>query len=301
MVATLIVVLGVVLSVALMTLAERKIMGAMQRRIGPNKVGYLGQLQPFADGIKLIQKETVQPLESSHWLFLGAPFIAFYQALLNWLVQPLDYGIALSELLGGGILILVAISELSIYGVIYSGWAANSKYPFQGSLRSTAQQISYSVSLSLIILTVIFTLGTVNLLDILAAQQPIGLFFALLPMALLFIVAALAETSRPPFDQPEAESELVAGFFTEHSSISFALFFLGEYTNIIVISTLFFILFFGVSAALPMLFFFIWVRASLARLRFDQLLVLGWAHILPFTIGYILFLPPFLFTFDILG
>lgn len=140
-----------------MTLAERKLMAAMQRRIGPNKVGFLGLLQPLTDGIKLILKETVIPMESSHWLFLGAPFLTFYLALLNWLVLPLDQGLAISELVGGGILVLVAISELGIYGIIYSGWAANSKYPFLGSLRSTAQMISYSVSLSLIILTVIFT------------------------------------------------------------------------------------------------------------------------------------------------
>ena len=168
-------------------------------------------------------------------------------------------------------------------------------------MRSTAQMISYSVSLSLILLTVIFTLGTVNLLEILAAQQPIGLFYALLPMAILFMISAVAETNRAPFDLPEAESELVAGFFTEHSAVSFAYFFLGEYTSILVICTLFFILFFGVSAALPMIFFFIWLRASLARLRFDQLLRLGWSHILPFTIAYILFLPCFIFSFDLLA
>ena len=146
MIACLILILGVVLSVALMTLADRKTMGAMQRRIGPNKVGYLGILQPFADGIKLIFKETVLPLNSSIWIFLGAPFIGFYLALLNWLVLPLDQGLALSELIGGGILVLIAISELNIYSVLFSGWSANSKYPFLGSLRSTAQMISYSVS-----------------------------------------------------------------------------------------------------------------------------------------------------------
>lgn len=197
--------------------------------------------------------------------------------------------------MGGGILVIIAISELGIYGVLYSGWASNSKYPFLGSLRSTAQMISYSVSLSLIFLCVIFTLGTVDLLEIVCAQRAVSLFYALLPIAILFMISALAETNRAPFDLPEAESELVAGFMTEFSGIGFVYFFLAEYTNILTISTLFFIFFFGISMAIPMVFFMIWVRASLARLRFDQLLTLGWSHILPFTIAYILFLPPFLF------
>ena len=161
--------------------------------------------------------------------------------------------------------------------------------------------ISYSVSLSLILLTVVFSLGTINILDILSFQQPFSLFFALFPMAILFMISAVAETNRSPFDLPEAESELVSGFFTEHSAISFAYFFLGEYTNILTISTLFFILFFGSSSALFLIFFIIWIRACLARLRFDQLLTLGWIHFLPFTIAFILFLPPFLYTFDFLG
>ena len=292
----IIVLLGVILSVAFITLAERKVMGAMQRRIGPNKVGYLGILQPFADGIKQIQKETILPLSSNHWLFQGAPFFTFYQALLNWLVLPLDYGIAQSEMMGGGIQIIIAIGELGIYGVQYSGWASNSKYPFQGSQRSTAQMISYSVSLSQIIQCVIFTLGTVDLQEIVCAQRAVSLFAPQLPIAILFIISAVAETNRAPMDLPEAESEQVAGFMTEFSAIGFVYFFLAEYTNILTISTLFFIFFFGISMAIPMIFFMIWIRASLARLRFDQLLTLGWAHILPFTIAYILFLLPFLYV-----
>lgn len=267
----------------------------MQRRIGPNKVGYLGIQQAFADGIKQIQKETIQPQSSNHWQFQGAPFITFYQAQQNWQVQPQDYGIAQSEIMGGGIQVIIAISEQGIYGVQYSGWASNSKYPFQGSLRSTAQMISYSVSQSQIFLCVIFTQGTVDLQEIICAQRTISLFYALLPIAILFMVSALAETNRAPFDLPEAESEQVAGFMTEFSGIGFVYFFLAEYTNILTISTLFFIFFFGISMAIPMVFFMIWIRASLARLRFDQLLTLGWANILPFTIAYILFLPPFLF------
>ena len=205
MIGGLIVTIGVILSVALMTQAERKVMGSMQRRIGPNKVGYMGVLQPFADGLKQVQKETVLPQESSNWLFLGAPYLTFYLALQNWQVQPLDQGLSLSEIMGGGIQIIIAISEQGIYGVIYSGWAANSKYPFLGSQRSTAQMISYSVSLSLIFLTVIFTLGTVDLLEIMNGQRIIGLFYALFPMAFQFMISAVAETNRAPMDLPEAK------------------------------------------------------------------------------------------------
>lgn len=288
----LIVLIGVVQSVAILTLSERKIMGAIQRRVGPTTVGYGGLQQPIADGFKQILKETTIPNSSNNVLFQLAPYVSFYLAQLSWLVQPLNQGVAQSELLGGGLLILVAISEVSIYGVIFSGWSANSKYPFQGSLRSTAQMISYSISLSLIQLTVVLTVGSIELLTIMEAQRSISLFNALLPMGILFMISAVAETNRAPFDLPEAESELVAGFFVEHSGISFAYFFLGEYTNILTISTLFLILFFGLSQGLPLIFFMFWLRASLARLRFDQLLNLGWANILPFTIGYIMFLIP---------
>lgn len=296
MIGVFIVQQGVVQSVAFITQAERKVMGAMQRRIGPNKVGYLGIQQPFADGIKQIQKETILPQESSHWLFQGAPFQTFYQAQQNWQVQPQDYGISQSEIMGGGIQVIIAISEQGIYGVQYAGWAANSKYPFQGSQRSTAQMISYSVSQSQILQCVIFTQGTVNLQEIMHGQLVISLFWALLPMAFLFMISAIAETNRPPMDLPEAESEQVAGFFTEHSAIGFVYFFQGEYTNILTICTLFFVLFFGKSIAIPMIFFMIWIRASQARLRFDQQLTQGWSHIQPFTIGFILFLPPFQYT-----
>ncbi len=286
---SLIILIGVVLSVAIMTLSERKVMGAIQRRVGPTTVGYGGQLQPIADGFKLILKETIIPNSSNNVQFQQAPYISFYLALLSWLVLPQNQGIALSELQGGGLLIQVAISEVSIYGVIFSGWSANSKYPFQGSLRSTAQMISYSISQSLIQLTVVQTVGSIELLTIMEAQRSVSQFSALLPMGILFMISAVAETNRAPFDQPEAESEQVAGFFLEHSGISFAYFFLGEYTNILTISTLFTIQFFGVSQGIPLVFFMFWQRASLARQRFDQLLGLGWGQIQPFTIGYIMF------------
>jgi NADH-quinone oxidoreductase subunit H len=200
--------------------------------------------------------------------------------------------------MGGGVLILVAISELSIYGVLYSGWSANSKYPLLGALRSTAQMISYSVSLSLIILTVIITVGQIDLLSIIQSQEGSPLILPLLAPGILFMVSAVAETNRSPFDLPEAESELVSGFMTEHSGVTFAFFFLGEYANMIFIGTLFSIFFFGISFSLPFLFLFIWLRSSLPRLRFDQLLNLGWGAFLPLIVGYLMALPPLLLTFD---
>ena len=291
----------VIISVALMTQAERKIMGAMQRRIGPNQVGYLGLLQPFADGIKQILKETVQPSESNKTIFLFTPYAIFFLALLNWLVLPLSKDILLSELNGGGILILISISELSIYGVIFSGWSANSKYAFLGSLRSTAQMISYSVSLSLIILILIFINGSISIIDFYFNQEVISNIYGLFPVGLLFLISAIAETNRAPFDLPEAESELVAGFMTEHGAVSFAYFFLAEYANMITISTLFSILFFGMFFNLPLLFIMIWLRASLPRLRFDQLLSLGWNYLQPITLSLIIFYPCLILSFDILA
>jgi NADH-quinone oxidoreductase subunit H len=280
--------------------AERKIMGAMQRRIGPNKVGFLGLLQPFADGFKLILKEQLVPSAANRFFFFSAPFLFFYLALIQFLILPLDSSTVLAELPGTGLLIIIAISELSIYGVLYSGWSSNSKYPLLGALRSTAQMISYSVCLSLILLTLILSVGDLDLLPILSSQINNPLFFPLLPMTLLFLVCAIAETSRAPMDFQEAESELVSGFNSEYAGISFAFFFLGEYSSMLFLSTLFFILFFGISFSSPFLFFFFWLRASLPRLRLDQLLTLGWVHCLPFLIGFLIFLPPFLFTFDFL-
>jgi NADH-quinone oxidoreductase subunit H len=301
MIGSLILLLGVIINVALLTLAERKVMGSLQRRIGPNKVGFLGLLQPFSDGFKLILKEQVIPAGANRFFFLFSPYLFFYLALIQFLVLPLNNTTALAELVGAGLLIIVAISELSIYGVLYSGWSSNSKYPLLGALRSTAQMISYSVSLSLILLTVIITVGSVDLLQIISSQSNMPLMIPLLPIGIMFIISAVAETSRAPMDFQEAESELVSGFNTEHGGISFAFFFLAEYSHMLFLSTLFFVLFFGISMSLPFLFFFFWLRASLPRMRLDHLLSLGWIHFLPFIIGYLLFLPPFLYTFDMLA
>lgn len=294
----IIIILGIIFSVAYITLLERKLMASIQRRIGPNKIGYIGLLQPLMDGIKLILKENILPLYGNLFIFIFAPFITFYLALANWLILPLDLNLSVTELEGGGILIILVFTELSIFGILYAGWSANSKYPLLGSLRSTAQMISYSVNLSLILLTIIFLVGDISLFSIINSGSL--RFLALLPIIFLFIISALAETNRCPFDLPEAESELVAGFFTEHSGIGFVFFFLAEYTSILTISTLFFILFFNKSFSLPLIIFILWVRAALPRLRFDQLLYLGWLKILPFIIGFLLFLPSIIFTFDII-
>ena len=289
----------ILLSVALITLAERKVMAALQRRVGPKKRGTAGGiLQPFADGIKLVAKESLVPLESTNWLFLATPFLALDLALVSWLVLPLDRGLALAELVGGGLLILIAISEISIYSVILSGWSANSKFPLVGGLRSTAQMISYSLGLSLLIVGVAIVKGTVDLLPFLDDDAAVPFAMSLLHLALLFAICALEETNRAPFDLPEAESELVAGFFTEHSAVTFALFFLAEFTNIFTIAALFALLFFaaGLPCHLPFLLFVLWVRAGLARMRFDQLLSLGWKSVLPLAMAAVIFLAALCFT-----
>lgn len=284
---TLMILLYVIISVAISTLAERKVMGAGQRRVGPNQVGFEGLLQAIADGVKLIQKETVIPSESNKGIFQLAPYLIFFFAQLNWQVLPLSDNQALTDLKGAGVLIFITISELSIYGVIFSGWSANSKYPFLGGLRSTAQMISYSVSLSLVQLSIIFLNGTVNLLDFYENQSIIQNIYPLFPVCLLFIVSAIAETNRAPFDLPEAESELVAGFMTEHGAVPFAFFFLGEYANMLTISAFFSVFFLGIYQPTILLFIMLWVRACVPRYRFDQLQTQGWLYILPIAVGLI--------------
>ena len=230
-------VVPLLVAVAYLTLAERKVMASMQRRKGPNVVGFFGLLQPLADGLKLLIKEPVLPSSANTVVFLAAPVLTFLLALIAWAVIPFGEGMVLCDL-DVGMLYIFAISSLGVYGVIMAGWASNSKYAFLGALRSTAQMVSYEVSLGLIIITVLLCVGSLNLSDIVLAQEDVWFAVPLFPLLLLFFISCLAETNRAPFDLPEAEAELVAGYNVEYSSMGFALFFLGEYANMIMMSVL---------------------------------------------------------------
>ncbi|MGE0754554.1 MAG: NADH-quinone oxidoreductase subunit NuoH [Alphaproteobacteria bacterium] len=309
-------VLPLVVCVAMLTFMERKVIAAMQLRRGPNVVGFWGLLQPFADGIKLIFKETIFPAQASKVIFIMAPMVTFSLALLGWAVIPVSSTFVIADI-NVGILYLFAISSLGVYGVIMAGWASNSKYAFLGAIRSSAQMVSYEVSIGFVIICVLLFVGSLNLGDIVAAQAG-GMHhwfafnilsgqFLLFPMFVLFFISALAETNRHPFDLPEAEAELVAGYNVEYSSMSFALFFLGEYANMILMSGMTTILFLGGWHApfdiapfnwLPdvawfaikiflCLFVFIWARATLPRYRYDQLMRLGWKVFLPLSLLWV--------------
>ena len=295
-------------AVAYLTYAERKVIAAMQLRKGPNVVGPFGLLQPIADGIKLLFKETILPAGANRVVFIMAPMLTFILSLIAWAVIPFDHGMVLADI-NVGILYLFAISSLGVYGVIMAGWASNSKYPFLGALRSAAQMVSYEVSMGFVIITVLLWVGSLNLTDIVMAQKDFWFCLPLLPMFVIFFISILAETNRSPFDLPEGESELVAGFFVEYSSMSFALFFLGEYANMILMSGMTAVLFLG--GWLPLidvapfnlipgpiwfaakialvLFFFLWVRATFPRYRYDQLMRLGWKVFLPMSLFAVIF------------
>jgi NADH-quinone oxidoreductase subunit H len=323
LISIIIKILGIVVpllvAVAFLTLAERKIMASMQRRKGPNVVGFFGILQPMADGLKLLIKEPVLPSSANTVVFLAAPVITFLLALIVWAVIPFDEGVVLSDL-NVGILYIFAISSLGVYGIITAGWSSNSKYAFLGALRSTAQMVSYEVSIGLIIIAVLLCVGSLNLSEIVLAQKEVWFAVPLFPLLLLFFISCLAETNRAPFDLPEAEAELVAGYNVEYSSMGFALFFLGEYANMIMMSVLCVILFLG--GWLPplnipiffwvpgsmwlgfktifFLFLYIWVRAAFPRYRYDQLMRLGWKVFLPLSLAWVLFVAGVLVSFDLL-
>jgi NADH-quinone oxidoreductase subunit H len=295
------------ISVAYLTYAERKVLAAMQLRKGPNVVGPFGLWQPFADALKMLMKETIIPSGSNPLLFLMAPMLTFSLAMIAWAVIPLGEGWAIADI-NVGVLYLFAISSLGVYGVIIAGWASNSKYAFLGALRSAAQMVSYEVSIGFVMVSVLLCVGSLNLSAIVEAQQTIWFCVPLLPMFVVFFISGLAETNRSPFDLPEGESELVAGFFVEYSSMAFALFYLGEYANMILMSAMISILFLGgwlapfgwqpftgVLAHLWsmfwffgkigfVLFCFLWVRATLPRFRYDQLMRLGWKVFLPLSL-----------------
>ena len=309
----LFVIVPLLISVAYFTLAERKIMGAIQRRLGPNVIGIFGLLQPLADGLKLFSKETILPTTSNISLFLLAPMISFLLSLIGWIVIPFGFKMVISDL-NIGILYLLSISSLNVYGLLISGWSSNSKYPFLGALRSSAQMISYEISIGFIVICVVVCSGSFNLSNIVLSQNVVWFFVPLLPIFIIFVISLLAETNRHPFDLPEAEAELVSGYNVEYSSMGFALFFLGEYANMLLMSSIISILFLGgwLLPFIPFLsgpfilsikinffvFIFVWSRAALPRYRYDQLMNLGWKIFLPFSLSWFLFIVSFLISFN---
>nr|YP_010533582.1 NADH dehydrogenase subunit 1 [Gomphonema parvulum]UXX44733.1 NADH dehydrogenase subunit 1 [Gomphonema parvulum] len=311
------IVVPLLISVAYFTIAERKIMGAIQRRRGPNVIGFIGLLQPLADGLKLFVKETTLPTNANTGIFLFAPSLAFILSLIGWSVIPLSEGVVLSDL-NLGIIYLLAISSLNVYGILFAGWSSNSKYAYLGALRSAAQMISYEISIGFTILNVVVCAGSFNLSTIVLSQQKIWYIVPLLPVFIIFYISMLAETNRHPFDLPEAEAELVSGYNVEYSAMTFALFFLGEYANMLIMSTISSILFLGgwlpifntfifniipstlwlsIKICLGVVFFII-TRATLPRYRYDQLMYLGWKCFLPLSLGYLIFTVGVLISFN---
>jgi NADH-quinone oxidoreductase subunit H len=309
----LIVLVPLLIAVAYLTYAERKVIAAMQLRQGPMVVGPMGLWQPIADGIKMFVKETVIPTGANKVVFIMAPMITFILATIGWAVIPFGPGLVIADI-NVGILYLFAISSLGVYGIIMAGWASNSRYAFLGALRSAAQMVSYEISIGLIIINVLITVGSLNLTDIVLAQQNLWYFIPHFPMFAIFVVSILAETNRHPFDLPEAEAELVAGYNVEYSAMTFALFFIGEYANMILMSAICAILFLGgwlppfnvvpftwipgplwlIAKICFVLFIFIWARATLPRYRYDQLMRLGWKVFLPASLLWIVVTSGFL-------
>jgi len=315
------IIMPLLCAVAYLTLAERKVIAAMQLRKGPNVVGPFGLLQPMADGLKLLIKETIIPSGANRVVFILAPMLTFILSLIAWAVIPFDSGWVLADI-NVGILYLFAISSLGVYGIIMAGWASNSKYAFLGALRSAAQMVSYEVAIGFVIITVLMCVGSLNLTDVVMAQQGGGFWswywLPLFPMFIIFFISALAETNRHPFDLPEAEAELVSGYNVEYSAMTFALFFLGEYANMILMSGMTVILFMGgwlppidiapfnlvpgiiwFAAKIALcLFVFLWVRATFPRYRYDQLMRLGWKVFLPFSLLWVVLTAGALIAFD---
>lgn len=311
----LILVILLLISVAYFTLAERKLLAVIQRRRGPNVIGVYGLLQPLSDGLKLLVKEIILPSNSNQTLFLIAPMLTFIISLLGWAVIPFDKYATLAEI-NLGILYILGISSIGIYGIIISGWASNSKYAFLGALRSTAQMISYEVSLGFIIIVVAVCCESFNINQIVYFQQSVWFIIPFLPLFLIFFISGLAETNRHPFDLPEAEAELVSGYNVEYSAMSFALFSLGEYSNMLLMSSLNVILFWGGWLApfsnlsfipgsfwfgIKIIFFvilYVLMRAILPRYRYDQLMYLGWKVFLPISLGYLILIFSLIYSFD---
>ena len=308
-----IVLVPLLIAVAYLTYAERKVIAAMQLRQGPMVVGPMGIWQPIADGIKMFVKETVIPTGANKVVFMMAPAITFILATIGWAVIPFGPGLVIADI-NVGVLYLFAISSLGVYGVMMAGWASNSRYAFLGALRSAAQMVSYEISIGLIIINVLITVGSLNLSDIVLAQKDLWYFIPHFPMFAIFVVSILAETNRHPFDLPEAEAELVAGYNVEYSAMAFALFFIGEYANMILMSAICSILFLGgwlppfdiapftwipgplwlIGKICFVLFIFIWARATLPRYRYDQLMRLGWKVFLPASLLWVVVTSGFL-------
>ena len=307
----------ILVSVAMIVWLDRRVWGLVQKRKGPNVVGPFGLLQTLADALKYIFKEIIIPASANKAVFILAPIVTMTLALVAWAVIPMSEELVLSDI-NVGILYLFAVSSLGVYGIIMGGWASNSKYPFLGAIRSAAQMVSYEVSIGIIIINVLLCVGSLNLKDIVLAQKDLWYVIPLFPMFVIFFISALAETNRPPFDLPEAEAELVAGYQTEYSGMMYAMFWLGEYANILLMCAMGSILFLGgwlpiidiypiniipapiwmILKILFLFFLFALIKAIVPRYRYDQLMRLGWKIFLPFSLIYLVFTASFLFYFD---